>query len=111
MSELKRYEINTVGDLNKILTNDFLDEYVPHVGANTATGLLRVALMYSDFEKYFQVKPDWSLIPRGVVDILAKKYAREVIDQVLAKHEIDVADIDDTDDTEGRRPTKRRKKK
>jgi putative GTP pyrophosphokinase len=93
ISELNRMGIKKIGQIEKIISDDFITKYKALVAPNyttTGTGVLRSAMLYSDLKKYFKTKPDWGAIPQSLIDMLATKYEKATIAKIISKHRIEV---------------------
>ncbi len=81
VEELKDFGIDNLGDLDKILDEDFFDALKVHETSTTSMGLLRDAMMFRDLRKYLAQawKEHWNHIEDNSIRFLASKYGRSEI--------------------------------
>ncbi|CAG1004166.1 GTP pyrophosphokinase YjbM [Methylophilaceae bacterium] len=91
-TELKFFGINTLKDLDNLLTKDFLKI---EVKLTTKVGFLRDAMMYADMERYFEtawsVEKRWQILDTEMYLRLLKKYSKEELNRILNRFKIEVA--------------------
>jgi putative GTP pyrophosphokinase len=90
IDELEHYGITTIGQLEALITDDFITNLKTHIRNETAVGLIRDILLYSDIDKYFDCPITWAAAERDDIDFLATKYDAKKIHRLLNAHGIEV---------------------
>jgi len=86
-NELKQFGIKTIGELEKLASEDFLREYRKHVHNESGDGFLRLMVMYHDVDRYFATtESTWRQMPLEAFALLSSKYGETKISELLAKH-------------------------
>lgn len=86
VDELEAFGVSKVGDLIDLISDDFISDFKVSRGEkSTNIGIIRSAMMYKDFEKYFVDAwgvSRWSAITHNGVEMLRKKYGDSVVDRL-----------------------------
>lgn len=93
IEELRRFGLETIGDLARISTPKLMTEITDRT--TTATGLLRDIMMLDDLDKYFSKKPAWGVIALAESKPLVLKYGPEKLARHLNNWDIHLLVDDD----------------
>jgi ppGpp synthetase/RelA/SpoT-type nucleotidyltranferase len=88
LGELKQYGVNTIGDLESLMTNEFKTVYSNFSMSRTSTGLLRHLMMYSDLDKYFGSGRHFDSMSPYTIRFLETKYRNDEVRQWLKRLKI-----------------------
>jgi putative GTP pyrophosphokinase len=88
IDELRVFGINTLSDLDRILTEDLFTSVSLHQKFENYVGLLRDAMMYADLDRYFDVawSNSWDGIDDDTIALLAEKYGKRPVTEILSKY-------------------------
>lgn len=82
IEELDRFGIKTIKDLQSLISDEVIDFFRDHEGANDY-GLLRTAMMHRDLERYLNVQPHWASLTRPYTLLLSQKYGDPALSRIL----------------------------
>ena len=86
--ELKKFGVSTIGELEKLASNEFIREYKKHIHDGNGVGFLRLIMMHHDVDKYFEsTAPKWGVMPREAFKLLSSRYGDSKITRLLSKYE------------------------
>ncbi|MCA9039273.1 MAG: hypothetical protein KDA65_02885 [Planctomycetaceae bacterium] len=97
VSELKRYGVQNLKGLKKLFNKEFIDAR-NSLGGNKKTtyaGLLRDAMLFADYEKYFNRswgESAWSWCDSDLITLLSKKYDKETVHNAFIENGIMVVE-------------------
>jgi putative GTP pyrophosphokinase len=86
IEELKTYGIGKIGQLEALVTGEFVENYKATMRENTNIGLMRDVMMYHDIDKYFSGPIHWGATSPETVDLLSSKYDREKVERLFEEH-------------------------
>jgi len=85
INELTRFGVETLGDLEALITGDVIDNEKESVGTVSRIGFLRRLMMYNNIEKYLEGGRSWGGLSAISRRLLAKKYGEENLQGIFAK--------------------------
>ncbi|RUX26909.1 hypothetical protein EOA23_17970 [Mesorhizobium sp. M2A.F.Ca.ET.042.01.1.1] len=89
VKEITDFGIKTIGDLQKLATQDFISNFKKHKsGKNTAIGFVRSMMMFKDVERYLGIEHDWKGMTEALYGLLKDRYGEETIERLLDEYEI-----------------------
>jgi putative GTP pyrophosphokinase len=85
IDELHRFGIDTLKDVNQLMSPEFLAELKTPKDTSTQIGLLRRAMMYSDIDKYFTYawRGAWNSMVRSSRVMMTHKWGEEKLNSIL----------------------------
>jgi putative GTP pyrophosphokinase len=84
-NELKKYGLNSIGDLEALATPQFKKAYQQTTKSSTSFGLLRSLMMYNDLDKYFGLGRNFDRMSSEMADFLETKYQSEKLRACLKR--------------------------
>ena len=97
VQELHDFGLRTLEDLDKLFTEEFLDELVGSISESTTMGVTRDAMIFSDIEKYLSQAwgEKWKGWSFESVEMLKKRYGKDMIGHILRDYDSQIIDWDD----------------
>jgi hypothetical protein len=92
LSELQRFGILNIGDLEKLIRPDFFKEYTNLLINKTLKNyqLIRAAMLVSDLQKSLEILPTPHELGPGIFQMLSKAYDKEILDKAVAEKAIKI---------------------
>ncbi|UGY14052.1 hypothetical protein [Bradyrhizobium septentrionale] len=86
--EIKRFGINTIGAVEKLVTTSFLRSFKEYMRDESGVSFLRLIILYDDIEGYFKrAQPKWGQMPRDAFKLLSSKYGEENVLRLLTVYD------------------------
>lgn len=94
IEELRLFGISKIGGLERLLEPEFIERHKRFIASETDVGFLRSIMMYADIDKYMSgwSLNRWSMIDNDEVALLASKYGKKRIAQLLKSNDITIED-------------------
>jgi hypothetical protein len=90
------FGIRTIGDLEKLVTKDFIkDHKAEFKKSTTANGILRRLMAYDDLDRYLATRPSFRLMIKPTFNMLSKKYTPDHVRGALRRANISANAPDD----------------
>ena len=91
-TEVKQFGIRSIGELQNLMTEEFIRNYKSDVNESGGIGFVRLLMMYSDIERYFQLVEgsSWDAIPLKLYNFLASKYGGAKVDRLLKEYKKEI---------------------
>jgi len=88
IDELRVFGINTLYDLDRILSVELFTAVSQHQKFENYVGLLRDAMMNADLDRYFDVawRQSWDGIDDDTIGLLAEKYGKRQVTEILSNY-------------------------
>jgi putative GTP pyrophosphokinase len=90
IQELISFGVTTIGELEAMITKEFIRDLKKSILPPSALGFVRRALLYNDFEKALNSNREWSRIIEETRDFLEFKYGKLAMFQMLQRHSIPI---------------------
>lgn len=92
--ELQSFGLKNIGDVNNIITGDFVQEVNKHNYTTTSVGFLRTVMMFADVDRYMSKSwtDSWQVIGPDTHAILSEKYEDDTLFALWSNYDIDIAD-------------------
>lgn len=93
LDEMKRFGLETIADVDKLLTREFLTKaraLIPNLLSDA--GILRNAMMYTDLHRYLEsawTPSSWRVMLPDSAKMLGSKYGDTQVESALKKHNIE----------------------
>lgn len=90
IGELKRFGINTIDELDNLLSPSFLDCMKKYAPKTTLLGTFRRAMLFSDMERYFSKawNKRWQGISQATVSMLLSRYGENSVNTTLERFKV-----------------------
>ncbi len=90
--EMNDFGLNTLNDIDTILSKQFIDSTEKYITATNEIGLLRNAMLYIDIENYFRNawKKRWLLAEKSPVNLIKQKYGSDKIMEIFNEHGVSI---------------------
>ncbi|NNE58453.1 MAG: hypothetical protein HKN36_10115 [Hellea sp.] len=87
-TELLRFGVHNVGELQKLMSEEFFTHFGGNNDRSNSWGVLRSAMMYADLERYFSRawQGGFRTLRRGTVKMLTQKYGREQVSDIVSQY-------------------------
>lgn len=90
IEELENFGVCSLGDLETILNENFLESVVRHQGYTTYAGSLRDAMLVADIDRYFSASwnGNWQEAESYTFEMLKDKYEEEKVETIFKEKRI-----------------------
>jgi hypothetical protein len=95
LAELKAFGLNKIGDLRRIADDETLRLMKEYIEDENMIGFVRTLMMYSDIDRYFSIWNSWSGLDSPTALLLARKYGRNRVQDILSEHEVSIVGGED----------------
>ncbi|HEX8177260.1 MAG TPA: hypothetical protein VF543_19380 [Pyrinomonadaceae bacterium] len=94
ITNLWRFGINSLLDLDHIITEEYISTLVKHQIYPTYESLLEDAMIYHDIDRYFEkAYSGWNIASYDLVNIMNEKYGEEKVKEIFDRYSI-ISDYD-----------------
>ncbi|MDG3443931.1 GTP pyrophosphokinase [Nitrospirillum amazonense] len=91
ISELHEYGLNSVADLNSIISDDAIESLKQEIAPKSVIGIIRLLMLFHDIDRYFsRVNFSWGRIHKGTYDTLTRKYEDKKIQSILKDKNVEI---------------------
>lgn len=90
IGELKRFGVDTIDDVESLLTADFLTALKQYAPSTTIVGLFRRAMLFTDMERYFSQgwMKGWQGMSSETFRLLSERYGETTVNETMKRYAV-----------------------